>query len=82
MNAYNFPDQVAITDAARDIITQILNNDPSKRPTVDEILQHEWINHTGTIPRLLPASTLACPPSSTYIKQFLPQNGGGGKRVD
>jgi polo-like kinase 1 len=38
MNAYNFPDQVAITDAARDIITQILNNDPSKRPTVDEIL--------------------------------------------
>jgi polo-like kinase 1 len=72
MNAYNFPDQVAITDAARDIITQILNNDPSKRPTVDEILQHEWINHTGTIPRLLPASTLACPPSSTYIKQFLP----------
>jgi polo-like kinase 1 len=38
MNAYSFPDQVAITDAARDIITQILNNDPSKRPTVDEIL--------------------------------------------
>ena len=38
MNAYNFPDQVHITDAARDIITQILNNDPSKRPTVDEIL--------------------------------------------
>jgi polo-like kinase 1 len=68
MNAYNFPDNVPITDHARDIITQILNNDPSKRPTVDEILQHEWINHTGTIPRLLPASTLACPPSSTYIK--------------
>lgn len=82
MNAYNFPDQVAITDAARDIITQILNNDPSKRPTVDEIMQHEWINHTGTIPRLLPASTLACPPSSTYIKQFLPQNGVSGKRID
>lgn len=82
MNAYNFPDNVPITDHARDIITQILNNDPSKRPTVDEILQHEWINHTGTIPRLLPASTLACPPSSTYIKQFLPQNGAqGGKKM-
>lgn len=33
------------------------------------------MTHNGTIPRLLPASTLACPPSSTYIRQFLPANG-------
>jgi polo-like kinase 1 len=72
MNAYNFPENVAISDQARSLITLILNNDPSKRPTVDEILMHEWMNHLGTIPRLLPASTLACPPSSTYIRQFLP----------
>lgn len=68
MNAYNFPENVQITDPARDIITKILNNDPAKRPTVDEILTHEWMNNMGTIPRLLPASTLACPPSSTYIR--------------
>jgi len=72
MNAYTFPENVPISDAARDLITKILNNDPSKRPTVDEILSHEFISHGGTIPRLLPASTLACPPSSTYIRQFLP----------
>ena len=72
MNAYNFPDTVSITEPARDLITKILNNDPGKRPTIDEILQHPWINHEGTIPRLLPASTLACPPSSTYIRQFHP----------
>jgi polo-like kinase 1 len=75
MNAYNFPENVAITDNAKDLITRILNNDPTKRPNVDEILSHEWMCHLGTIPRLLPASTLACPPSSTYIRQFLPQNG-------
>ena len=68
MNAYNFPENVAITDSARDLITKILNNDPAKRPTIDDIMCHEWINHSGTIPRLLPASTLACPPSSTYIR--------------
>lgn len=73
MNAYNFPENVAISDPARDLITKILNNDPTKRPTVEEILTHEWMNNNGTIPRLLPASTLACPPSSTYIRQFLPQ---------
>ena len=72
MNAYNFPENVPITDYARDIVTKILNNDPGKRPSIDEILAHEWINHAGTIPRLLPASTLACPPSSTYIRQFVP----------
>ena len=76
MNAYNFPDNVAISDSARDLITQILNNDPAKRPTIDGIIAHDWINHSGTIPRLLPASTLACPPSSTYIRQFLPPNPG------
>ena len=74
MNAYSFPENVPISDAAKDIITKILNNDPAKRPNVDEILAHEFINHGGTIPRLLPASTLACPPSSTYIRQFMPQN--------
>jgi polo-like kinase 1 len=37
MNAYNFPDNVAISDSARDLITKILNNDPAKRPTIDEI---------------------------------------------
>ena len=38
MNAYNFPDNVPISDPARDLITKILNNDPTKRPTCDEIL--------------------------------------------
>lgn len=71
LNAYNFPETVTISDNVRDLITKILNNDPGKRPNVDEILAHPWMNHEGTIPRLLPASTLACPPSTTYIRQFV-----------
>ena len=31
---------------------------------------HDFLNGEGSIPRLLPASTLACPPSTTYISQF------------
>ena len=68
MNSYSFPENVPISDPAKDLITKILNNDPSKRPLIDEVLNHEFFNHSGTIPRLLPASTLACPPSSTYIR--------------
>lgn len=74
MNAYSFPDHIIISDAARDLITQILNSDPKMRPTLDEIIGHEFLNHPGaTIPKALPPSFLACPPSAQYIRQFMPQ---------
>jgi len=38
MNNYQFPETVAISDHAKDLVMKILNNDPSKRPTMDEIL--------------------------------------------
>jgi len=75
MNSYSFPDHVQLSDAAKGLITRILNLDPARRPTLDEMLQHPFINHGGTIPKLLPVSTLACPPSASYLRQFLPQSG-------
>ena len=74
MNSYSFPEHVPLSDAAKGLITRILNLDPARRPTLDEILQHPFINHGGSIPKLLPVTTLACPPSATYLRQFLPQN--------
>lgn len=44
MNAYTFPDNVPISDPARNLITQILNLDPSKRPSLDEILDHAFFH--------------------------------------
>lgn len=73
MNSYSFPDHVPISEAAKSLIVKILNLDPSKRPTMDEILEHPFLNHGGTIPKTLPVSTLVCPPSASYVKQFLPQ---------
>lgn len=72
MNAYSFPEHVTISSAARNLITKILNLDPSKRPTLDEILASDFMNTGGTIPKVLPVSTLACPPSASYTRQFLP----------
>jgi polo-like kinase 1 len=55
MNAYSFPEHIIISDAARDLITQILNSDPKMRPSLDEILEHEFLNHPGgSIPKALP----------------------------
>jgi len=42
--------------------------DPSRRPTIDEMAAHPFLNNGGTIPRVLPSSILSTPPSSSYIK--------------
>jgi polo-like kinase 1 len=52
-NSYSFPDHVAISDAARELITRILSKDPSRRPVLDEILNHDFLSQ-GSIPKTLP----------------------------
>jgi len=67
-NQYSFPENAQISDHARDLICKILQGDPTKRPTVDDVLKHPWVENASCIPKLLPASTMACPPSATYIR--------------
>ena len=61
-NSYSFPDHVPISDAARELITRILSKDPARRPVLDEILNHDFLSQ-GSIPKTLPQSFLACPPT-------------------
>lgn len=67
-NAYTFPEHIKISDASKNLISKILCLDPTKRPTLDQILEHPFL-YNQTIPKLMPASTLACPPLMSYIKQ-------------
>lgn len=60
---------MTISDNARNLITKILQLDPSKRPTLDEIMEHPFMT-SNQIPKSLPRSTLACPPSKGYLEQF------------
>ncbi len=53
MNSYSFPEHVIISDAAKNIITKILNLEPSKRPTLDELLSHPFMNNGGNIPKFI-----------------------------
>ncbi|KAL4507292.1 hypothetical protein ABPG72_002085 [Tetrahymena utriculariae] len=71
-NDYSFPEQIQISSAAKNMIKKILITDPSKRPTVDELFYDDFFKTGGSIPKLLPVSTLACPPSASYTRQFLP----------
>ena len=67
-NNYSFPDHISISNAAKDLIKSILNGDPKKRPNLEEIEAHEFLNHAGSIPKTLPQSFLACPPSANYVR--------------
>ena len=78
MNAYTFPENAIVSEAAKNLIAQILVLDPSKRPTLDQILTHDFFNQGTSIPKLSPTSTLACTPSLSYIKQFMPDAGKDG----
>jgi polo-like kinase 1 len=78
MNNYTFPEGAVISDAAKGLITEILNTEPCKRPNLDEILAHDFFNQGTSIPKLLPTSTLACTPSLSYIRQFMPDAGSNG----
>ena len=78
MNAYSFPEGATISEAAKNLITDILNSDPLKRPNLDQIISHEFFNQGTSIPKFLPTSILACPPSLSYIRQFMPEANTNG----
>ena len=78
MNAYSIPESAIISESAKNLISQILVTDPSRRPSLDQILIHDFFNQGTSIPKLLPTSTLACTPSLSYIRTFMPDVGKDG----
>jgi len=78
MGNYSFPENAVISEPAKDLIQSILVLDPHKRPKLDEILNHDFFTIGVTVPKTMPQSTLACPPSLSYIRQFIPNTGPNG----
>jgi polo-like kinase 1 len=68
---YSFPENIPVSDNSRNTISKLLQLDPSQRPSLSELVCSPFIKNGDGVPRMLPLSTLACPPSANYIKQFL-----------
>ena len=66
-----FPQDIMISEIAKDLIIQILNKDPQKRPSLDQILKHQFFRMGRSIPKLLPKSFADKEPSFDYISNFL-----------
>ena len=69
MNFYSFPEHINISIESKDLIERILITDPTARPSLSDIEKHPFFAK-NLIPKLLPKSTLAVPPTQIYIKQF------------
>jgi len=67
--SFEFPSEISISGEAKDLITKILTLDPSKRPSLDQILRHKFVANYK-IPKLMPISTLVCPPTESFSKQY------------
>lgn len=81
-NVYSYPDSVPLSNQAKDMINQILQTDPAARLTIDQIMEHDFFKIPRSIPKNLPPSTLACPPSEQYLQQFMDFNYKSSKAYD
>lgn len=68
MNAYCFPEQIDISEAAQHLISIILVTEPTARPKLQEILAHPFFS--TPFPKTLPPSTLSVPPSTALAQQY------------
>lgn len=64
---YTFPEQIPLSENVKNLITKIFNLDPLKRPTLDQILEHPFLNCGYNIPRNMHISTLAMAPNKALI---------------
>ena len=73
---YEFPKDAIISNAAKDLIHQILVP-PENRPSLKYIKKHDFFN-LGKIPSKIPKIFLKCVPSINYIRNFMKDANNNG----
>ena len=67
----NFPNDIKKSKSAKNLIEQILVKEPKKRPTLSQILYHDFF-HISKFPEFLDISTLETAPDSSLFKRYNP----------
>ncbi len=68
---YKFPNNINISDDAKDIIMKIFVKEPYLRPKINEIKEHPFFDNGKGIPKYLPTSTLTQPLSDFEIEHII-----------
>lgn len=62
---FHFPEDIAVSDGAKDLISRLLRKNPAERLTASEILTHKWMAHGPTQSPLSTSTELATSSQST-----------------
>jgi len=68
---YSFPEQIKLSDDVKNIITKIFVLDPSKRPSLTEIMEHPFLNNGVGVAKTMHISTLAMKPNKSMIESII-----------
>lgn len=68
---YSFPEQVKISANAKDLITKIFNLEPSRRPTIDQVIEHPFLNGGVGVAKEMHISTLAMKPNKSMMDALI-----------
>ena len=60
---------MSLSENLKDFVKKCLVVEPSQRMNVDQMLSHSFLNGSR-IPEKLPNSTLVCPPTAQFAKQY------------
>jgi cell cycle serine/threonine-protein kinase CDC5/MSD2 len=71
-NEYEFPADRIVTTEVQELVREILTPDPQQRPTLHEILDHEWFTR-GIVPACIPTSAHDTPPDFRHITRTVSQ---------
>ena len=75
---YKFPEDIPVSNAAKDLIKQILVPNPIDRPKLDLILTHDFFKLGKSIPKFLSPDMASEKPSIDYIRQYMPEADDNG----
>ncbi|KAL1746761.1 kinase-like domain-containing protein [Schizophyllum fasciatum] len=65
-NDYEFPEEKAVSTDAKVLVQQILINDPQLRPTLHDIVDHDFFTQ-GIVPAFIPPTAADSAPDFRYI---------------
>ena len=68
MMEYTFPEDTNISEAAKNLISQILVCDPNKRPKLDQILEHDFFIQESSIQKSFQVSKISIRFKTKYAR--------------
>ena len=68
---YKFPENIQVSDDAKDLMRSIFVKDPSLRPSIKEIKESNFFNNGIGIPKYLPSSSQYMRLSIEYLQNFV-----------